>query len=81
MIIAKIHNAFKNLTGAEQKIASFVLKSPQDVVNMTVKQLANVCKTAPSAVNRMCKSIGVEGFSKLKIELASSVGKASVSEK
>jgi len=81
MIIAKIHNAFKNLTDAEQKIASVILKSPKDVVNMTIKQLADECKTAPSAVNRMCKSIGVEGFSNLKIELASSIGKASVSEK
>lgn len=81
MIIAKIHNAFKNLTDAEKKIASFILKSPHNVVNMTIKQLADECKTAPSAVNRMCKSIGVEGFSNLKIELASSIGKASVSEK
>ncbi|MBR3932734.1 MAG: MurR/RpiR family transcriptional regulator [Clostridia bacterium] len=81
MIIAKIHNAFKNLTDAEKKIASFILKSPHNVVNMTIKQLADECKTAQSAVNRMCKSIGVEGFSNLKIELASSIGKASVSEK
>lgn len=81
MIIAKIHNVFKNLTDAEQKIASFILKSPHNVVNMTVKQLADRCKTAPSAVNRMCKSVGIEGFSKLKIELASAIGQTSESEK
>ena len=40
---------------------------------MTTKELADACGTVPSAVNRMCKSIGVDGFSKLKIALASSI--------
>lgn len=74
MIIAKIHNVFKNLTGTEKKIASFTLKNPEKVVSMTAKELADICDTVPSAVNRMCKSIGVEGFSKLKISLAATLG-------
>ncbi len=80
MIIAKIHNVYKSLTPTEQKIASFVLKNPQQAVNMTVKELADACSAAPSAVNRMCKSIGVDGFSKLKISLASAIGKEKESE-
>lgn len=72
MVIAKIHNVYKSLTPTEQKIASFVLKNPQKTIAMTVSELAKACSTAPSAVNRMCKSIGVDGFSKLKIMLASS---------
>lgn len=75
MIIAKIHNVFKSLTATEQKIASFILANPQRVVNMTVKDLADECKAAPSAVNRMCKSVGTEGFSRLKISLAASLAK------
>lgn len=71
MIIAKIHNVFKNLTETEQKIASYILEFPEKTVNMTAKELASACGTVPSAVNRMCKSIGVEGFAKLKISLAS----------
>lgn len=74
MIIAKIHNEYKNLTATEQKISSYILNNPQTVVNMTAKELADACGTVPSAVNRMCKSIGVEGFSKLKISLASALG-------
>lgn len=37
---------------------------------MTAKELADVCGTVLSAVNRMCKSIGIQGFAKLKIALA-----------
>ena len=75
MIIAQIHNLFKSLTETEQKIASYILQFPQLVVDMTAKELADACGTVPSAVNRMCKSIGVEGFGKLKIALATTIGK------
>ena len=71
MIIAKIHNLFNSLTETEQKIASYILQFPRKSVNMTAKELASACDTVPSAVNRMCKSIGVEGYAKLKICLAS----------
>ena len=74
MIIAKIHNVFKSLTGTEQKIASYILEFPEKVVNMTAKELASACGTVPSAINRMCKSIGIDGFSKLKISLATAIG-------
>ena len=81
MVIAKIHNVFKNLTETEQKIASYILEFPEKIVNMTSKELASACGTVPSAVNRMCKSIGVEGFAKLKISLAAAVGKEGYDEK
>ena len=80
MVIAKIHNIFKNLTETEQRIASYVLEFPEKIINMTAKELASACGTVPSAVNRMCKSIGVEGFAKLKISLAVAVGNESYNE-
>jgi len=75
MIIAKIHNVYENLTETEKKIAAYILKHPDVVVNMTAKEVAVLCGTVPSAVNRMCKSVGEEGFGKLKISLATAVGK------
>ncbi|MBR5153140.1 MAG: MurR/RpiR family transcriptional regulator [Clostridia bacterium] len=76
MILARIHNIFENLTETEQRIASYILKFPEQSANMTAKELADACQTVPSAVNRMCKSIGVDGFSKLKISLATAIGHA-----
>lgn len=73
MIIAQIHNTFANLTQTEQRIADYILKFPEKCTNMTAKELAYVCGTVPSAVNRMCKSIGIQGFAKLKIALASAI--------
>ena len=73
MIIATIHNLFNNLTETEQKLAAYILEFPEKIVNMTAKELASACDTVPSAVNRMCKSVGVDGFTKLKISLAAEV--------
>ena len=73
MIIAQIHNTFENLTQTEQRIADYILKFPEKCTNMTAKELADVCGTVPSAVNRMCKSIGIQGFAKLKVALASAI--------
>ena len=75
MILAQIHNAFETLTQTEQRIASFILKYPEKSMHMTAKELAAACDTVPSAVNRMCKSIGLEGFARLKIALASAIAR------
>lgn len=77
MLIAQIHNLYSNLTAAEKRIANYILNNPSDVPNMTISILAEHCDTAPSAVNRFCKSIKVESFSSLKIMLAKEVGGSS----
>jgi len=81
MIIPKLHNVYKNLTATEQRIASYIIKNPEEVITMSITALAKVCGSAPSAVNRMCNSVGVDGFAKLKIELAGDVAKTSPGEK
>ena len=74
MVIAKIHNEYKNLTATGKRVASYILNNPQLVVNMTAKELADACNTVPSAVNRVCKGMGFDGFSRFKISLAATVG-------
>lgn len=70
MILAQIHNKYNILTETEKKIASYILHNPELVTKMTVKELAANCDTVQSAVIRFCKSIGIEGFADLKLELA-----------
>lgn len=73
-MLFQIHNHYQTLTDAEKRIADQVLASPQDVVNMTVKELANKSNAVPSAVIRFCKSVGASGFSDFKIRLSSELG-------
>lgn len=74
LIFARIQSKYAQLTRAEKRIADELVKTPDRVVKMTAKELANECDTAASAVIRFCKSLGISGFSELKIELAKSVG-------
>ena len=80
MITPQIHNWYHNLTTAEKRIANYILEHPSDVPNMTINVLAEHCNTAPSAVNRFCKTIKADSFSNLKIMLAKEVGKQSGQE-
>lgn len=70
MILAQIHNKYRFLTETEKRIASYVLNHPRQATEMTAKELAAACETAPSAVIRFCKAIDIEGFSDLKLALA-----------
>lgn len=70
MVIAQIHNKYKELTSVEKKVASFILAFPKGIPQMTVMALAKKCDVAQSAVIRFSKSIGYNGFSALKIALA-----------
>lgn len=80
MIIAQIHNRYQELTETEQKIATYVLSAPSEVTRMTAKELADACGTVPSAIIRFCKSLGLEGFSELKLLLAGEIGSAQVDQ-
>ena len=74
MITSLIRNRANSLTEAEAKIASVIISCPKNILNMTAKELANEAKVAPSAVIRLCKSLGLDGFSTLKIQLAQEIG-------
>lgn len=74
MITSQIKRVYCNLTVAERKVASYVIESPQEVTGLTVHQLAEKCEVASSAVIRFCKSIQLQGFAELKIELARELG-------
>jgi DNA-binding MurR/RpiR family transcriptional regulator len=53
------------LTPKEQQIAMFILDFPNDVVNMSVDELASACGTSASSVVRLCKSAGYSGYKEL----------------
>lgn len=82
MITSQIKRLYCSLTVAERKVATYVIESPQKVTELTVHQLAEKCEVASSAVIRFCKSIQLQGFSDLKLELAREwEGKSVVKEK
>lgn len=68
-----IQNAFLRLTDVEKKVAAYLLANGEQVVYMTVSELAEATGVAPSGIIRFCKKVGYAGYSDLKISLARSV--------
>ena len=66
----QIRRHYDTLTAAEKSIADYVLQYPSEAVQLSASALAKRAGTAPSAVIRFCKSVGFEGFSALKMQLA-----------
>ncbi len=79
-MLAQIHNLYPSMTKAEKRIADVIIGDPFSIARMQSKQLADKAGTASSAVTRFCRTLGVEGFSDLKILLAEEGAKTSAKE-
>lgn len=60
-----------NLTNTENVIASFILNYPRIVVNISLEELSEQCHVSQASIIRLCKKLGVKGFSDFKVKLAS----------
>jgi len=66
----EIELASAELPASEKKIATYILKYPQDVLYMTINELSAKSQSSPAAVVRFCKSMGTNGFGHLKVRLS-----------
>ena len=68
--IVRLQAAYASLRAAEQRVAEFVLAHPEDLIYLTVTELAERTKTSESTVVRLCQKIGYKGYQEFKIVLA-----------
>jgi len=75
LCLQAIRNRYNTLTAAERKIADYILQHADSVIHMSIGELANQATAAKSAVIRCCKSLGFDGYTQLKINLAAELSK------
>ena len=61
----KLKERMGSLTIKEQQVATFILDYPEEVINMSINDLADSCGVSVSSVVRLCKSIGYSGYKEL----------------
>lgn len=71
----EVQTRYDALTPVEKRIADYIALHGEEVIHMTVRQLAKCTGTASSAVLRCCKSLGFSGFPALKISLSADISK------
>jgi len=66
----RIQGTYATLRTAEQRVADFILKNPDELIYLTVTELAERTQTSESTVVRLCQKIGYKGYQEFKIMLA-----------
>ncbi|MCY0899586.1 MAG: MurR/RpiR family transcriptional regulator [Firmicutes bacterium] len=68
-IIERIESNLDELTGSEAKVARWILSQPENVLRLTVRDLAREAKTSQAAVVRLCRTLKIDGYNTLKVLL------------
>jgi RpiR family carbohydrate utilization transcriptional regulator len=69
-ILSIMETARSTFSPASRRIVDFILSHRDDVVRMSITELADSADVSESAVTKLCKQIGAQGFQQVKISLA-----------
>ena len=72
--LARMRGIYPSLPPSERKVVDFILGSFEDVIRMTLADLAQRSGVSDATVVRLCRSLGFNSFLELKIALTRSVG-------
>lgn len=76
IICASLDSFFES----ERKIGTYIIQHTAEVVDMTVRELAQACGVSDASVSRFCKKINMKGFHHLKITLAKEISEKGIEE-
>lgn len=68
-----LQNTYKNLKGAEKRVGDYILRNKDEVIHLSITEIAQNCKSGEATVVRLCKKLGCKGFQDLKIQIASEI--------
>lgn len=68
--LARIRIAQANMAKGARRIADYVLAQPDEIVRMSVTELAEAVGVSEGSVINFCRGIGLSGFQHLKLSLA-----------
>ena len=72
-IFSLIKSRYNTFTQTEKKVADYILRNIQDVMYMSITDLAIACDVGESSIFRFCKSLDLKGYQEFKIVLAHSL--------
>jgi len=69
-IIIKIRSLYNEMGRSEKKIADWILEHPENIVQLSISELAVKCGCGEATIVRFSKRLGLTGFQALKISIA-----------
>lgn len=74
-MISEIRRIYNELPASERKVADFVLKNSKQILNLSVFEVADMCKVSAPSVSRFVKRTFGLNFAETKVELAKGLSK------
>ncbi len=71
--LAKLRGFLISLSPAERKVGQFVLDHPEDVIHMTLAEIADQVQVSDATAVRFCQSMGYDGWLEFKISLTRAI--------
>lgn len=71
MVLDAIRRCYSEMSQAEKKVADYIMEHLEEIVDMSLAELAKRSQTSDATIIRMCRHIGYSGFYQLKIGIAS----------
>jgi len=72
--LARLRGMDRSLNPAEEKAADYILDYPEEVIGLSITEVAENSKASEATVVRVSQLVGYQGFQELKIMLAKDLG-------
>jgi DNA-binding MurR/RpiR family transcriptional regulator len=65
-----IRSAYPSLSRSEQKVAKYILGQPEEVIYLSITEVADAAGVGEATISRLCQRLNFRGFQDLKLALA-----------
>ncbi|NMB97944.1 MAG: MurR/RpiR family transcriptional regulator [Clostridiaceae bacterium] len=72
-VLLRINEKLDILSPSERKIAKYIIEKPEEIVGLSISELANKVGTSKAGIMRFCKSIDFKGYRDFSIKFASEI--------
>lgn len=72
-LLIKIDTLRPDLSGTERKVADYILAHPNEVIYLSITDMAANCGVSDATVVRLCKRLRMHGYQELKVNLAQDI--------
>ena len=76
-IMHKIHSLYDDMGRSEKRIADYIMKETQNIISLSISELAQKCGSGDATVVRFARRLGFSGYQELKLRLAAEINSTS----
>ena len=75
-LLAHLRSVLPGLAGALRQVGNVILEDPAWASRATIVELGERSGTSPATVTRFCRSLGLAGYTELRVGIATDIGRA-----